>query len=340
MSVLFQFSGGSFVIDLFVDECPQNSKNVLKLCKMKKYNNCLFFDVQRKFMVRSGDPTGTSNGSNSALGYLRNPVETIYIKDEFGSNNKALKSGFVCMNNLGVENTNTSQFFIILRDNDLEYLEGKHTVIGKVVEGFADIKKIFNSVFVDENYRPLQDIRILHTFVLEDPFPDYPEMLDNGYDSPNEDRPIEETVQKRKPYGINISKRKNVSEKDVRKEEAKSRAEVLEMVGDLPDANIKPPENVLFVCKLNPITTDQDLELLFSRFGDIKECEIIKDKETGESLQYAFIEFENEEQCNEAYLKMNNVIVDDRRIKVDFSQSVAKVWNKWTMQARKKRKIV
>lgn len=110
------------------------------------------------------------------------------------------------------------------------------------------------------------------------------------------------------------------------------------MVGDLPAADIRPPENVLFVCKLNAITTDEDLELLFSRFGEIKECEIVKDRETGDSLQYAFIEFATEEQCVEAYMKMNNVIVDDRRIKVDFSQSVAKIWNKWTMQPHKRKR--
>ena len=41
-------------------------------------------------------------------------------------------------------------------------------------------------------------------------------------------------------------------------------------VGDLPDEDVAPPENVLFVCKLNPVTTDEDLEVIFSRFGDIK----------------------------------------------------------------------
>lgn len=40
-------------------------------------------------------------------------------------------------------------------------------------------------------------------------------------------------------------------------------------MGDLPDADIKAPENVLFVCKLNPVTTDDDLRLIFSRFGKI-----------------------------------------------------------------------
>ena len=41
-------------------------------------------------------------------------------------------------------------------------------------------------------------------------------------------------------------------------------------VGDIPEEDIAPPENVLFVCKLNPVTTDEDLEIIFSRFGNIK----------------------------------------------------------------------
>jgi len=51
--------------------------------------------------------------------------------------------------------------------------------------------------------------------------------------------------------------------------EAKAQATILEMVGDLPDADIAPPENVLFVCKLNPVTNDDDLEIIFSRFGKV-----------------------------------------------------------------------
>jgi peptidyl-prolyl cis-trans isomerase-like 4 len=46
-------------------------------------------------------------------------------------------------------------------------------------------------------------------------------------------------------------------------------------------------------------------------------------------LQYAFIEFANSEQCEQAYFKMENVLIDDRRIHVDFSQSVGKLWNSW-----------
>lgn len=97
------------------------------------------------------------------------------------------------------------------------------------------------------------------------------------------------------------------------------------MVGDLPFADIKPPENILFVCKLNPITRDQDLEIIFGRFGKIVSCEIIRDKQSGDSMGYAFIEYENQQDCEDAYAKMDNVLIDDRRIKVDFSQSVSKM---------------
>lgn len=114
--------------------------------------------------------------------------------------------------------------------------------------------------------------------------------------------------------------------------EAKARATILEMVGDIPDADIAPPENVLFVCKLNPVTTDDDLEIIFSRFGKIKSCEVIRDRKSGDSLQYAFIEFENQKSCEDAYFKMANVLIDDRRIHVDFSQSVSKV--KWLGKGR------
>lgn len=52
----------------------------------------------------------------------------------------------------------------------------------------------------------------------------------------------------------------------------------------MPDADIKPPENILFVCKLNQCTTERDLEIIFARFGPIKSCEVVRDWKTGDSL--------------------------------------------------------
>lgn len=58
-------------------------------------------------------------------------------------------------------------------------------------------------------------------------------------------------------------------------------------------------------------------------------CDIIKDHKTGDSLCYAFIGYDNDQSCEAAYFKMNNVLIDDRRIKVDFSQSVAHIWKQF-----------
>lgn len=54
--------------------------------------------------------------------------------------------------------------------------------------------------------------------------------------------------------------------------EAKSRAVVLEMIGDLPEADAAPPANMLFICKLNPVTTEEDLEIIFSRCVSVCAC--------------------------------------------------------------------
>lgn len=233
-------------------------------------------------------------------------------------------------------NTNASQFYITTRSDDLEYLDGKHTLFGEVAEGFDVLDKI-NELYVDSDYRPYHDVRILHTHVLDDPFPD-PPLLQIPPSSPTRERPEQETVEVRLAASEilaasegrdmeNDGRTEAEIEQALRAKEAKSRAVVLEMIGDLPDADVKPPEEVLFVCKLNPVTESSDLDMAFCRFGQCKS-QVIRDSKTGDSLCFAFVEFTDARHCEEAYFKMNNVLLDDRRIKVDFSQSVSKLWNK------------
>ena len=59
MAVLLETSIGDVVIDLHTNECPRTTKNFLKLCKIKYYNNVLFHNVTKDFIVQTGDPTGT-----------------------------------------------------------------------------------------------------------------------------------------------------------------------------------------------------------------------------------------------------------------------------------------
>jgi len=184
-----------------------------------------------------------------------------------------------------------------------------------------------NDVYTDAEGKPLQVVRIKHTIILEDPYED-PKELEIPDRSPIppkdqwKDLLDEEEIER---LGKPDERPQEEIEEEERVKEAKSRAEVLEIIGDIPDANVKPPDNVLFVCKLHQVTTSEDLELIFSRFGEIKSCEVIRDWKTGDSLNYAFIEFIHPEDCEQAYLKMDNVLIDDRRIHVDFSQSVSKL---------------
>lgn len=339
MSVLLDTSAGELVIDLFVDEAPLACKNFLKLCQMKYYHQCLFFNVQTNFIAQCGDPTGTGKGGSSVYGLMYGAQAEAFA-DEIQVGEHARrhdKLGLVCMANTGPD-SNKSQFFITLRAEDLGHLNGKHTIFGEIAEGF-DVLDVINNLFCDEGGRPYQDVRIKHTHILDDPYPDPPQ-LEIPPASPEREFPPEESVGRRIPFEESLDtvsgeRSEAELEESIKRKEAQSRAIVLEMMGDIPDAEVKPPEEVLFVCKLNPVTTDDDLEVLFSRFGKIKKCEIIRDARTGDSLNYAFIEFETEEACIEAYEKMNNVLIDDRRIKVDFSQSVSKLWNKYTMKPMK-----
>ena len=59
-------------------------------------------------------------------------------------------------------------------------------------------------------------------------------------------------------------------------------------------AQVEVPKNELFIAKLNKATEDADLELIFSRFGRIESCDIVRDWKTGDSLNFAFIAFEEE----------------------------------------------
>jgi len=321
MSVVIETTQGDITLDLFIKERPKTCLNFLKLCKLKAYNMNLFHTIQADFIAQTGDPTGTGRGGESIFSQLYGP-QARFFEAETVPRIKHTKQGLVSMVNCG-ENVLGSQFFLTLGD-ELDYLDGEHCVFGEVVEGEEVLSKINNTI-TDGSGRPYQDIRITHTVVLHDPYDD-PSGLEFREDSPE---PTEEMLaSSRIGADENINDYAGKSEEEINEiiadKEAKARATILEMVGDIPDAEIAPPENVLFVCKLNPVTCDDDLEIIFSRFGPVVSCEVIKDRVSGDSLQYAFVEFADRAACEQAYFKMDNVLIDDRRIHVDFSQSVSK----------------
>lgn len=281
--------------------------------------------MQNNFLVQTGDPTNTGKGGESIYGVLYGE-QARFFEDEIRPHLKHSKKGTVGMASVA-PNLNASQFYITT-SNSLHSLDERHTIFGEVAEGL-EILEAINDTPCDTNGRPLQNIRIRHSIILDDPTPDPPTLLEHipeaspppqfAEDGRLEDdwRPADDD---RDPEHI---------EREAREAEARNRAVVLEMIGDLPEADVKPPSNMLFVCKLNPVTTEEDLEIIFSRFGIITSCDIIRDWKTGDSLCYAFIGFSTEEAAEQAYFKMHNVLIDDRRIKVDFSQSVAHLWKQY-----------
>ena len=327
MSVILETSIGDITVDLYVEERPRCSINFLKLCKLKYYNFHLFHTVQQNFVAQTGDPTGTGRGGESVFSRLYGQ-QARFFEAELKPRIKHSKMGTLSMVNDG-NNRHGSQFFITLTE-DADFLDKQnHTVFGEVSEGFDILEKLNNAIS-DEGNRPLKDIRIFHTVVLDDPFPDPSGLAEHIPDS----SPVANTQEQLEPRigaDEDTDDEKDMAPEEVEERnkdrEARTNAQLLELIGDIPDVDVKPPDNVLFVCKLNPVTTDEDLEVIFSRFGHITGCEVIRNKKTNESLQYAFIEFENAEDCEKAYFKMDNVLIDDRRIHVDFSQSVSKI--KW-----------
>lgn len=320
----------------------------LKLCKVKYYNYSPIYNVQSNFSFQSGDPIGPeskdSDGGVSAWSLpdgvtkrATRPEKTTF-KPEFSNKRKHGERGRVSMATTASktnpdERLASSQFIITLGEN-LELLDGKAAVFGEVVEGFDALEKI-NSAFVDNSGRPLQDIRILHTVVLDDPYDDPPGLVEPP-GSPVPSAEQRATVRIAHDEVLKENNDPEEMERIRREREARAQALTLELIGDLPFADVTPPEQILFVCKLNPVTRDEDLELIFSRFGKILSCEVIRDKKSGDSLQYAFIEFANKEDCERAYFKMQGVLIDDHRIHVDFSQSVSKLSADWRDNTKSK----
>ncbi|KAL5629175.1 hypothetical protein BROUX41_001782 [Berkeleyomyces rouxiae] len=353
MSVLIETSAGDLVIDLLVDYAPKLCENFLKLCKVKYYNFSPVHSIQKNFSFQTGDPLGPfsaeSDGGTSIFGLLSgNPAQKSFPA-EFSPKLKHAERGTVSMATVPAESGSGSdgsdvvrlagsQFIVTLGD-ETDYLDGKAAIFGKIVEGFDVLEKI-NGAFTDEKGHPLVDIRLLHTIILDDPFPD-PDGLaaKEPPQSPVPSKAQLATVRIESEDALkdNDNMDEEEKEKQRREREARAQALTLEMMGDLPFADVKPPENVLFVCKLNPVTTDEDLSLIFGRFGRIVSCEVIRDKNTGDSLQYAFVEYDEKEACERAYFKMQDVLIDDRRIHVDFSQSVSKLSDVWRDGANKKR---
>ena len=139
-----QTNHGAIAIELFDDAAPKTVENFLKLARDGFYNGVIFHRVISDFMVQGGDPTGTGSGGP---GYQ--------FEDEF-NDNKVVR-GALAMANAG-PNTNGSQFFIVTTEA-ASWLDGKHTVFGRVTDGM-DVVDTISALETDARDRPSDDVVI------------------------------------------------------------------------------------------------------------------------------------------------------------------------------------
>jgi peptidyl-prolyl cis-trans isomerase B (cyclophilin B) len=135
---------GPIEIELFDEDAPKTVENFRKLSSDGFYDGVIFHRVIKDFMIQGGDPTGTGTGGP---GYE--------FEDEF--NQHKVVRGALAMANAG-PNTNGSQFFIVTTD-EAPWLDGKHTVFGRVTDGMDVVDQI-EGAETDARDKPLSEVRI------------------------------------------------------------------------------------------------------------------------------------------------------------------------------------
>jgi peptidylprolyl isomerase len=152
ITVSFITTMGDIVIELR-GNMPITTGNFQNLVEQGVYDGTIFHRVIDGFMIQGGDPTGTGFGDPSI------PA----IQDEFTDTNENSR-GTIAMANKGTPNTGSSQFFINLVNNN--HLDSLHPVFGVVIEGMDVVDQIAK-VQTDVNDRPLQEVRIITTQVVD-----------------------------------------------------------------------------------------------------------------------------------------------------------------------------
>jgi cyclophilin family peptidyl-prolyl cis-trans isomerase len=143
-SATLHTSEGAIELELYPNDAPKTVENFIKLSQDGFYNGVIFHRVIPDFMIQGGDPTGTGTGGP---GYE--------FEDEF--NEHKVVRGALAMANAG-PNTNGSQFFIVTAEAT-PWLDGKHTVFGRVTSGMEVVDRIAQADR-DANDRPRETISI------------------------------------------------------------------------------------------------------------------------------------------------------------------------------------
>ena len=145
---------GTIEVELFAHQTPKTVENFVGLAEKGYYNGIIFHRVIKDFMLQAGDPTGTGRGGASFWGGK--------FEDEFVSDLKHDTPGILSMANAG-PNTNGSQFFITLVPTP--WLDGKHTVFGKVINGM-DVVYAIGKVKTAAGDKPVDEV-VMEEVIIE-----------------------------------------------------------------------------------------------------------------------------------------------------------------------------
>ena len=166
----FETNLGNFSVELLAKNAPKTVNNFVFLSRDKFYDGLIFHRIIKDFMIQGGDPLGTGSGDP---GYkfedeinaksLELSADVIKTNEEAGYKYSdtlqsiKLEKGVLAMANSGA-NTNGSQFFIITKDKT-DWLDGKHTPFGRVIEGMDVVLKI-EATKTDSSDKPLENVTI------------------------------------------------------------------------------------------------------------------------------------------------------------------------------------
>lgn len=142
---------GEFKVNLYTKDAPKTVNNFVTLARDKFYDGLIFHRVIKDFMIQGGDPNRDGTGDP---GYK--------FEDEF--NDHKLVKGVLAMANSGPD-TNGSQFFVITAEAT-DWLDGKHTPFGEVIEGIDVVMEI-DQIEVGESDMPVEDV-VIESIIIEE----------------------------------------------------------------------------------------------------------------------------------------------------------------------------
>lgn len=175
-NVLLETTMGPIVVELYTEHAPkvasspsiqssepqltntpnQTCQNFATLASRNYYNNTVFHRIIPNFMIQGGDPTGTGRGGASIYGEK--------FADEINPSLRHTGAGILSMANSG-PNTNGSQFFITLAPTP--WLDGKHTIFGRVKSGMRIVQRL-GLVKTDREDKPVEGVKIVGARVVEE----------------------------------------------------------------------------------------------------------------------------------------------------------------------------